>query len=154
MLAAFFPGTFDPITLGHVDLVQRASQLFDEVVVAVGVNDEKSALFTLNERISMIENVIDNMSNVRVIQFDGLAVVAAKEQGCGVILRGVRDAGDVSFEKQLAHMNRELASDIDTLWMSPSPCFSAISSTIVRQIIRMGGDASQFVPKYVAEKLK
>lgn len=155
---AFFPGTFDPVTNGHVDLLRQALRIADKVVVAVGVNPGKSPMFTLAERKAMIAGTIKGFSKkdaarVSVIHFEGLAVDAARAAGAGVIVRGLRDAKDFDSEMQMAAMNATLAGDIATVFLPASPSARHITATLVRQVAAMGGDASPFVPANVAKAI-
>lgn len=142
-----YPGTFDPITFGHLDLIERAAQRFDRVIVAVGVNEVKQPLLPEAERIAKIKQVVAPYHNVEVQSFTGLLVDFVAQTGASLVLRGLRNATDFDFEQQLANMNRELAPAIDTIFMLPSPKYQSISSTLVRAIARVGGDLSAFVPK-------
>lgn len=143
---AIFPGTFDPITNGHVDLVQRAAQRFDTVVLAVAGSGSKTPGFTLAERIDLAREALSASPNVIVKGFEGLLVQFAQREGAGVMLRGLRTATDFEYELQLANMNRQLAPDVETMFMTPAEGFSSISSSLVREIARLGGDISAFVP--------
>jgi pantetheine-phosphate adenylyltransferase len=148
-----YPGTFDPITLGHKDLVIRASQLFEEVVVAVAAHTSKNTLFSLEERIALCEAVLSGIEGVRVTGFHGLLADYATEIGAKGLLRGLRAVSDFEYEFQLANMNRRLAPDLESLFLTPSEQFSFISSSLVREIAALGGDVSGFVDKSVAEAL-
>ena len=150
---AIFPGTFDPITLGHYDLIKRSSFLFDKTYIAVAKSSGKQPLLSLSERLRLVSDVVNDLSDVEVISFDGLTVNLAVEKGANVIVRGLRSAGDVDHEFQLAHMNAAMNSSIETVFLMSKSEYSHISSTIVREIIRMGGDVSSFVPKSVLRTL-
>lgn len=143
---AIYPGSFDPITNGHVDLIERASRLFDQVIVAVGINLSKTPLLSAEERIAVIEEVVRPFGNVEILGFNNLLVDFAKQNGASVILRGLRAVSDFEFEFQLAGMNRRLAPEIETMFLTPIEQHAFISSTMVREIVRMGGDVSGFVP--------
>ena len=149
-----YPGTFDPLTLGHEDLVRRASRLFDEVVVAVADSPSKRPCFTPDERVDIASQVLAPYRNVRVLRFSGLLIDFARAQGANVILRGLRAVSDFEYEFQLAGMNRNLYPDIETLFLTPSEQFLFISATLVREIALLGGDVSKFVHPTVVERLK
>lgn len=153
MRIAFYPGTFDPITTGHLDLVKRALGLFDRVIVAVGTGREKSPMFTLEERISFVEDAVDGLEGVEVRSFDGLLVEVVKEAGADAIIRGLRAVSDFEYEFQMALMNRRLASSIETVFLMPSESFTYLNSTVVKEVARLGGDVSGLVPDKVAEAL-
>ena len=142
---AVYPGTFDPVTNGHSDLVERAARLFDKVIVAVAVNPGKSSTFTLDERVEMASEVLANFDNVEVEGFDSLLVDYARERDADVILRGLRAVSDFDYEFQLAGMNRRLAPDIETLFLTPAEQYAFISSSLVREVASLGGDVSAFV---------
>ena len=142
---AVFPGTFDPITLGHQDLIRRGAQLFGTVVVAVAAAHHKKTMFSLDERMQTVREVVKPWSNVRVEPFTGLVRDFAVVQGARAMLRGVRSVTDFDYESQLAGMNRALAPDIETVFLTPDSRFQFISSTLVREIASLGGDVSKFV---------
>lgn len=149
-----FPGTFDPVTNGHVDLIQRASGLFDTVIVAVAANPRKNPLFTLDERVVLIQSVMrDVCSNVRVEGFSGLLANFAVEHGAKAIIRGLRAVSDFEYEFQLANMNRRLVPTIESLFLTTAEQHSFISSTLVKEIAGLNGDVSTFVPPVVIEAL-
>lgn len=150
---AFFPGTFDPLTLGHLDLVRRATALFGRVTVAVAINPEKQHLFSAEERVALAREACADLPRVEVAMVDGLVALAAHEHGCGVIVRGVRGAVDLDYEVPLMRTNRELAPSVDTILLVPDPVTAHISSTLVRQIAAMGGPVDTFVPPNVARAL-
>jgi pantetheine-phosphate adenylyltransferase len=149
-----YPGTFDPITNGHKDLIERALHLFDEVIVAVAKNPQKKPLFTLNERVELAKNVLQPYDRVKVEGFSGLLYEFAKASKAKVILRGLRAVSDFEFEFQLANMNRRLAPDIETAFLTPSEHFSFISSSLIREIAMLGGDIQSFVHPAVAAMLE
>ncbi len=153
MTTALYPGTFDPITNGHSDLVARAELLFDQVVVAVAANPGKQPAFTLDERVAMARQVLAGHERVEVIEFDSLLVNFAGECGASVILRGLRAVSDFEYEFQLAGMNRRLAPDIETVFLTPSEQFAYISSSLVREVAALGGDVSEFVHPEVVSAL-
>jgi pantetheine-phosphate adenylyltransferase len=149
---AIYPGTFDPITKGHSDLVERSARLFDKVIVALAAKPGKHPVFSLEERIDMAKTVLCEYSNVEVCGFDGLLVNFAREKGANVIIRGLRAVSDFEYEFQLAGMNRKLADDIETLFLTPAEQYTYISSSLVREVASLGGDVSPFVhEKIVAE---
>ena len=152
--SAVYPGTFDPITNGHQDLVRRAAGIFDRVVIGIASNPGKEPLFTLAERVELAQKVLSEHKNVTVIGYSGLTVDFAREQGCGIVVRGLRAMSDFEFEFQLASMSRHLARDVDYIFLTPQEQFTFISSTLVREIAMFGGDVSQFVHPAVAEALK
>ena len=151
--SAVYPGTFDPITNGHHDLVRRAAGIFDRVVVGIAANAGKAPLFSLPERVELAKKVLGDLQNVTVLGYAGLTVEFAREQGCGVVVRGLRAVSDFEFEFQLANMSRHLARDVDYVFMTPLEQFTFISSTLVREIALYGGDVSEFVHPAVAEAL-
>lgn len=150
---AVFPGTFDPITLGHQDLILRGAKLFDTVVVAVAAAHHKKTLFSLEERLDTVREVVKPWGNVRVEPFTGLVRDFAMAQGARAMLRGVRSVTDFDYESQLAGMNRALAPDIDTVFLTPDSRFQFISSTLVREIATLKGDVAQFVDPLVHTRL-
>ena len=149
-----YPGTFDPITLGHKDLVIRASALFEEVVVAVAANTSKNTLFSLEERIALCESVLADVQGVRVTGFHGLLADYATGIGAKALLRGLRAVSDFEYEFQLANMNRRLAPELESLFLTPSEQYSFISSSLVREIAALKGDVSGFVDSNVVEALE
>ena len=151
---AVYPGTFDPITLGHQDLVRRAATVFDEVIVAVADSRAKRPFFTLEERIRMAQTVLADHGNVSVLGFSGLLMQFVQQQGAKVVLRGLRAVSDFEYELQLAGMNRNIFPDVETMFLTPSEQFLFISATLVREISTLGGDVSKFVSPHVAQCLK
>ena len=151
---AIYPGTFDPITLGHADLVRRAARLFDRVILAVADSKAKKPFFTLDERVEMASHVLGDLPNVQVTGFSGLLMKFVQEPGARVGVRGLRAVSDFEYEFQLAGMNRGLYPDVETVFLTPGEQFMFISATIVREISVLGGDTSKFVPPYVGERLK
>ena len=150
---AVYPGTFDPVTNGHSDLVQRASKLFDRVIVAIAANPAKTPLFSLDSRVAMATEVFTGIENVEVCGFSDLLVDFARQCNASVILRGLRAVSDFEFEMQLASMNRRLDSSIETVFMTPAEETSFISASLVKEIALHGGDVSQFVHGHVVEAL-
>lgn len=152
-IVAIYPGTFDPITNGHLDLVVRASRLYQEVIVAVAVNIGKAPLFSLEERVALTKAVTAEHANIRVVGFDTLLVDCAKKHGANVILRGLRAVSDFEYEFQLAGMNRHLAPQLETIFLTPAERYAFISSSMIREIARLNGDVSCFVPEIVRQSL-
>ena len=152
-VTAVYPGTFDPITHGHTDLIQRASKLFDRVIIAVAANPSKQPLFTLEQRVEMAKLVTKSLSNVSIVGFNSLLVHFAKEHNAQVILRGLRAVSDFDYEFQLAGMNRKLDSDIETIFLTPAEKYAYISSSLVREIAALGGDVRGFVHEKVIAEL-
>lgn len=150
---AIFPGTFDPITSGHVDLVQRAAKRFDAVVLSVAGSGSKTPCFSLEQRIDLARKALSDCPNVEVKGFEGLLVSFARAEGAGIILRGLRTMSDFEYEFQLANMNRRLAPDVETIFLTPDEGFTSISSSLIREIARLGGDVSAFVPPVVKQAL-
>lgn len=151
---AAYPGTFDPVTNGHVDLVKRAAGLFDEVIVAVAESPVKGPCFTLQQRIDMAVTALDGVANARVVGFSSLLAQLVEETGAQVILRGLRAVSDFEYEFQLASMNRHLIPQAETLFLTPCEKYSFISSSLVREVARLGGDVSKFVPPAVQRALR
>ena len=150
---AVYPGTFDPITLGHEDLIRRAARLFDSVIVAVADSAAKRPFFTRDERVEMAHEVLKDIRNVEVMGFSGLLMKFVQQHGARVVVRGLRAASDFEYEFQLAGMNRGMYPDVETLFLTPGEQYMFISATIVREISVLGGDVSKFVPPMVAKRL-
>ena len=153
MRRAIYPGSFDPVTNGHLDVIERGRKLFDEVVVAVAHNEGKQALFSLEERLELLEATIGKMENVRIAQFDGLLVEFAVTQQASAVIRGLRAVSDFEFEFQMALMNRKLEGAVETIFLMPKEEYTYLSSRIIKEIARLGGDVSTFVPPAVAKAL-
>jgi len=143
---ALFPGSFDPITLGHVDIIERAVPLFDEIKIAVGTNSAKNYLFPIEQRVEWIEQTFAHEPKISVITYEGLTVDFAREQGVQFLLRGLRNPADFEFEKAIAQANREMVPDLETVFLLTSARFAYISSSIVREVYNHGGDFQKFVP--------
>jgi pantetheine-phosphate adenylyltransferase len=154
MRRAIYPGSFDPITNGHLDVIERAAKLFDDVIVAVAHNVEKEALFTLAERLEQLREVIGGQGNVRVGQFDGLLVDFAQAEKAHAVIRGLRAVSDFEFEFQMALMNRKLQGNVETIFLMPKEEYTYLSSRLVKEIARLGGDVTKFVPAPVANALR
>lgn len=154
MNTAIYPGTFDPITNGHKDLIQRAALLFDHLIVAIADNAKKSPAFTLVERVALAELVLADLHNVTVIGFDCLLVHFARKHQASIIVRGLRAVSDFEYEFQLAGMNRKLAPEIETIFLTPAEQYSHLSSSLVREIAALGGDVSDFVDPHIEAALR
>jgi pantetheine-phosphate adenylyltransferase len=150
---AMYPGTFDPFTNGHNDLVRRACRIFDHVVVAIAANPGKAPLFTLEQRMALARRVLVDVPNVEVAGYSGLTVNFAREHGLNAIVRGLRAVSDFEFEFQLATMNRHLSNEVETVFLTPTEQFNFISSTLIREIASLGGDIREFVHPLVAEAI-
>lgn len=153
MSDALYPGSFDPVTLGHLDLIARGAALFGRLVVAVADNPRKKAVFTAQERVAMLRKHTKSHRNVEVVSFSGLVVDFAKSERLDVLLRGVRTTSDFEFEYQMALTNRSLAPDVETVFMMPSAEYAFLSSTLIKEVVGAGGDASRWVPKDVEREL-
>ena len=153
MRRAIYPGSFDPVTNGHLDVIERAAKLFDEVIVAVAVNEQKSSLFTADERAELLAGAVAGWKNVRVSRFDGLLVEFASQQGANAVVRGLRAVSDFEFEFQMALMNRKLDEQIETIFLMPAEKYTYLSSRIVKEISRLGGNVDAFVPASVLRAL-
>lgn len=152
MVRALYPGSFDPVTRGHLDLVERALGLFDSVTVAVAKNSSKDCVFDVDERISLLREVLPD--DVEVISFAGLVVEFCKREGYALILRGLRTVADFEYEYQMALTNRHLASTVETVFVMPSAEYAFTSSSLIKDVLRNGGDVSSFLPKVIEEKLR
>ena len=151
---AIYPGTFDPPTNGHVDLIQRGSKLFDHLIVAILINPVKNPLFTVEERVEMLKEVTSGIGNVSVATFDGLMVEFARRQGATAVLRGIRAISDYEYEFQMALMNRRLAPEIETVFLQPAGRYSFISSRMLKEVFSFGGDVTGLVPPNVLKRLR
>ncbi len=149
-----FPGTFDPITYGHIDLIKRASKIFDEIIVAVADNSSKVTLFDLKERLDIVRRAIEGIKNVKVESFDGLVIDYVKEKKTNVIIRGLRMISDFEYEFQMALTNRKLSSNIETIFMMPSENYSYFSSRLLKEAATLGANLKDFIPPFVIKKLK
>ncbi|MBV1869422.1 MAG: pantetheine-phosphate adenylyltransferase [Gammaproteobacteria bacterium] len=148
-----YPGTFDPFTNGHMDLVERASRVFDEVIVAIAASSRKNPVFTLEQRVNLASGVLGHLDNVEICGFDKLLAHLAEEKKANVLLRGIRAVSDFEYEFQLANMNRQLAPDVESVFLTPADHLSYISSSLVKEIASLDGDISKFVPPLVHEAL-
>ncbi len=154
MRRAIYPGSFDPITKGHLDVIKRAATLFDELIVAVAFNAHKQTLFPADERVALIEQSVAGETNIRVTRFEGLLVNFAREQGATAVVRGLRAISDFEFEFQMALMNRKLEPTIETVFLTPREEYTYLSSRIVKEVARLGGNVDAFVPVSVVSALK
>lgn len=154
MRRVIYPGSFDPITNGHLDVINRAATLFDEVIVAVALNEQKQSLFPAEERVALIHEVSATMPNIRIARFDGLLMDFARKEQATAVVRGLRAVSDFEFEFQMALMNRKLEPQIETIFLMPAEKYTYLSSRIVKEIARLGGDVSSFVPVSVAKALR
>lgn len=153
MIKAIYPGTFDPVTNGHLDIIQRSTKLFDEILIAVAKNPSKNTLFSLEERVTLMQKTVKHLPNVKVIGFSNLLADTIKENHINVIIRGVRTTADFEYELQLAHLNRLLSDGVESLFLPPSEKWAYVSSTIVRDIYLHKGDISRLVPETVLKTL-
>lgn len=153
-ITAIYPGTFDPVTNGHLDIIERASKLFDKVIITIAVNSSKKPLFSKDERVDMIKSVTKKFKNVSVDVFDGLLVSYAKKKKASVIIRGLRAISDFDYEFQIALTNRKLEPEVNTIFLMPNEKYSFLNSSLVRELASFKADVRQFVPDYVFKKLK
>lgn len=151
---AVYPGTFDPMTLGHLDIIQRASGMFEEVIIAAAISTSKNTLLDIDERLSIIRESVISLKNCKVVSFDGLLTEFAASLNAGIIIRGLRTVSDFEYEYQMALTNRHIAPAIETVFLMPSEKYSYISSTLVREIVKYGGNANDFITAAAAEILK
>src|SRR5688500_2714460 len=154
MRTAVYPGSFDPITNGHLDVIQRAARLFDRVIVAVAINESKSPMFTMAQRKDLTERAVSHLKNVEVDTFTGLLVDYVLAKGGEAVIRGLRAGSDFEFEFQLALMNRKLNEKVETIFMMPKESYTFISSRMIKEVARLGGDISSFVPAHVRDALR
>ncbi len=153
MKIAIYPGSFDPITYGHLDIVKNASEIFDKVIIAVANNSAKKSFLSVSERVELINSSIKEFTNVEVDSFDGLTIEYAKKRGANVLIRGLRAVSDFEFEMQLSQTNKALYADIKTVFLTTKPEYNFISSSAIKEILQNGGDISKFVPNVVCEYL-
>ena len=153
MLRAIYPGSFDPVTYGHLDIIERAASISDELIVGVLQNKAKTPLFSVEERVTILCKVTKNLKNVRIVPFEGLLIDFAKQMDAKVIVRGLRAITDFEYELQMSQTNRKLNADVETLFLTTSLDYSYLSSTTVKEVASFGGDITQFVPEFVAEQV-
>jgi pantetheine-phosphate adenylyltransferase len=151
---AIYPGSFDPLTNGHLDLIARAAKIFDHLVVAILRNSAKNPLFTVEERVGMLSEGIGEFDNVSISTFDGLLVEFAREERAQAVVRGIRAISDYEYEFQMAMMNRRLAPDVETIFLMPDAKYSFVSSRLVKEVYRLGGSVDGLVPKFVVDRMK
>lgn len=154
MLRAIYPGSFDPVTYGHIDIIKRSGRLVDELIIGVLNNNAKSPLFSVEERVKMLNEVTRDMPKVKVVPFEGLLVEFAREMDAGMVVRGLRAITDFEYELQMAQTNHKLASNLETVFLTTSLEYSYLSSTTVKEVAAFGGDISQFVPENVREQIQ
>lgn len=154
MFRAIYPGSFDPVTNGHLDIIKRAASISDELIIGVLQNKAKTPLFSVEERVTMLQEVTKNMKNVKIVPFEGLLIDFAQQMEAKVIVRGLRAITDFEYELQMSQTNRKLNSDVETIFLTTSLEYSYLSSTTVKEVASFQGDITQFVPKIVAEKIK
>ena len=151
---ALFPGTFDPITIGHLDIINRSLSLFDKLIIGIGRNANKEPMFTEEQRLKWIREIYKDNPQVNAVVYEGLTVKCCQQVGANYILRGIRYVNDFEYEKAIADMNRSLDSDIETVFLTCLPQYTSVASTLVRDVLRNGGDALQFLPEVVANSIK
>ena len=154
MIRAIYPGSFDPVTYGHLDIIKRSSELVDELIVGVLNNNVKSPLFSVEERVKMLNEVVEDLQNVKVVPFEGLLVEFAKRMDAKMIVRGLRAITDFEYELQMAQTNQKLSGELETVFLTTSLQYSYLSSTIVKEVAAFGGDISQFVPETVIDRIQ
>ena len=154
MKRAIYPGSFDPVTYGHLDIIKRSSELVDELIVGVLNNNAKSPLFSVEERVKMLNEVVEDLQNVKVVPFEGLLVEFAKRMDAKMIVRGLRAITDFEYELQMAQTNQKLSGELETVFLTTSLQYSYLSSTIVKEVAAFGGDISQFVPETVIDRIQ
>ncbi|MCR4880912.1 MAG: pantetheine-phosphate adenylyltransferase [bacterium] len=154
MSLAIYPGSFDPITKGHIDVLKKAAKIFDKVIIAVSVNPAKKAMFSIEDRIDMIKESVNDIAGVEVDYFEGLTAKYAKDKGANAIIRGLRAVSDFEYEMQMAQMNNSLYDEIETVFLVPKSKYNFISSSIVKEVSKLGGDVDKFVTAPVSKRLK
>ncbi|MCK5580683.1 MAG: pantetheine-phosphate adenylyltransferase [Candidatus Omnitrophica bacterium] len=154
MHMAIYPGSFDPITNGHIDLIHRATKMFDKVIVAVAKNGHKKPLFSFDERFTMLERALEGIEGIEIDKFEGLVIDYAHKKKVGVLIRGLRMISDFEYEFQMALTNRRLATDVETVFLMPSENYSFLSSSLIKEAAALGADTSSFVPDFIGERLR
>lgn len=154
MIRAIYPGSFDPVTFGHLDIITRSSKIVDELIIGVLMNKAKTPLFSVEERVKMLKEVTKDLDNVKVVPFDGLLVEFARQQKARLVIRGLRAITDFEYEIQMSQTNHKLEPEVETMFLTTNLKYSYLSSTIVREVAAFGGDISQFVPETVAKSIK
>ena len=154
MRIALFPGTFDPVTFGHIDIIERSLPLFDKLFIGIGINSNKEPMFTADQRVKWLEEIFKNESKIEAVIYEGLTVECCKKVNATYILRGIRYVNDFEYEKAIADMNRSLDEQIETVFLTCLPKYTSVASTLVRDVIRNGGDVSQFVPDVVLKTIR
>lgn len=154
MKIAIYPGSFDPVTLGHLDMIERVAKVFDKLIIGILVNKNKTPLFSVEEKIEMLKEVTKHLPNIEIMAFEGLLIEFAKQQKANVIVRGLRGVTDFEYELQMAQGNQQFCQEVETMFLATSAKYSYISSSMVKEIAHFGGDVEGFVPDYVKEKIK
>ncbi|HLK27493.1 MAG TPA: pantetheine-phosphate adenylyltransferase [Puia sp.] len=154
MRIGLFPGTFDPITIGHLDIIHRSQRLFDKLYIGIGRNSSKTSMFSEEQRLDWIKEIYKDNPKIEAVVYDGLTVECCKQIGANFILRGIRYVNDFEYEKAIADMNRSLNNNIETIFLTCLPQYTSVASTLVRDVLRNGGDAEQFLPEIVVRSLK
>lgn len=154
MRTVLFPGTFDPVTFGHIDIIERALPLFDKLVIGIGINSSKKPMFSTQQRVDWLEEIFSHEPKIETVVYEGLTVDCCKKTGAAYILRGIRYVNDFEYEKAIADMNRSLDQKIETIFLTCLPEYTSVASTLVRDVLRYGGDVSQFVPQAVLNTIK
>ncbi|MGN0466291.1 MAG: pantetheine-phosphate adenylyltransferase [Lachnospiraceae bacterium] len=154
MKIAIYPGSFDPVTLGHLDMIERVAKVFDKLIIGILVNKNKTPLFSVEEKIEMLKEVTKHLPNIEIMAFEGLLIEFAKQQKASVIVRGLRGVTDFEYELQMAQGNQQFCQEVETMFLTTSAKYSYISSSMVKEIAHFGGDVEGFVPDYVKEKIK
>jgi pantetheine-phosphate adenylyltransferase len=154
MRTALFPGTFDPVTFGHIDIIERALPLFDRLYIGIGINSNKTPMFSAEQRVQWLEDIFKKEPKIRAVIYEGLTVDCCKKVGANYILRGIRYVNDFEYEKAIADMNRSLDQKIETIFLTCLPKYTSVASTLVRDVIKNGGDVSQFVPDVVLQTIR
>lgn len=154
MKIAIYPGSFDPVTLGHLDIIERIAKVFDKVIIGILVNKNKTPLFSVEEKMDMLKEVTKHLPNIEIIAFEGLLIDFAKQQNANVIVRGLRGVTDFEYELQMAQGNQQFYKEVETMFLATSAKYSYISSSMVKEIAHFGGDVEGFVPDYVKERIK